>query len=174
MPQMQNNLYARTMELNLYWQSKPYEEIQMLAKNFIKTFPNEKRISAFYLMKSSIQHGLADETMKHIYTLIDLIGDDPVYYLYQSESFQYANANAHALQMLDSAICYMPYVIDLYSKKLDIYYSNLDYQACVHILHQIDTLCVLEDEDLTFFQTNYPKLNEYAPFNEWLRSKSML
>ena len=171
MPQMRNNLYARTMELNLYWQSKPYEEVQMLAKEFVKTFPNEKSISAFYLMKSSIQHGLADETMKHIYTLIDLTGDDPVYYLYQSEAYQYANATTHALQMLDSAIRYMPHVIDLYSRKLDIYYSNQNYQACVDLLYQIDSLCVLEDEDATFFQTNYSKLNEYAPFEEWVRGK---
>jgi len=169
MPQMQNNLYAKTMEMNLYWQSKSYEDVQTLAKGFIKMFPNEKPISAFYLMKSSILHGLADETMKHIYTLIDLIGDDPIYYLYLSEAYQQANATTLALQMLDSAICYMPLSIDLYSRKLDIYYSNYNYQACMDLVYQIDSLCVLEDEDAAFFQTNYPQLNGYAPFNEWLQ-----
>jgi len=171
MPQMQDNLYARTMELNLYSQSKSYEEMQTLSNKFTETFPNEKQISTFYLMKSSIRHGLADESKQHIDTLIGLVGDDPIYYCYQSEAFQQANATTFALQMLDSAIRYMPHIIDLYSRKLDLYYSEYNYQACMDLLHQIDSLCVLEREDIAFFQTNYPRLTEYAPFNKWLQSK---
>jgi len=172
MPQMQNNLYARTIELNLYSQSRSYEDVQILAKEFTKTFPNEKQICAFYLMLSSIQHGLADETVKHIYSLIDLIGDDPVYYVYQSRAFKETNANYLALQMLDSAIRYMPYLLDLYLNKLDIYYSDNNYQSCVDILYHIDSMFESGgEEDAVFFQKNYARLKEYAPFNEWLKLK---
>jgi len=172
MPQMQHNLYARTMELNLSSQSKSYEKTQALATEFVKTFPNQKQITSFYLIQSGIRHGLADETIQHIHTLIDLVGDDPIYYLYQSWAFQQANANVYALQMLDSAIRYMPHVIDLYLNKLDIYYSDYNYQSCVDLLYQMDILFESEGEDdATFFQTNYSQLKEYPPFNEWVLSK---
>ena len=174
MPQMQNNLYARTIELNLSTQNKSYEEVQMLAKEFVKTFPNQQQISAFYLMQSSIQHGLADETLNHIYTLIDLLGDDPIYYVYQSWAFREARSPDYELQMLDSAIHYMPYVFDLYLNKLEVYYSNYNYSACVDLLYQMDSIFESGgEEELEFFQTNYPKLKEYAPFNEWLQHNNL-
>jgi hypothetical protein len=172
MPQMQNNLYARTMELNLASQSKSYEEVQMLVKEFAKTFPNEQRTSTFYLIQSSIRHGLPDETLNHIHNLIALIGDDPIHYLYQSWAYQQANASVYALQMLDSAIRYIPYVFDLYLNKLDVYYADSDYEACVKLLYQMDTLFESAgEEDIAFFRTNYSKLAGYKPFIEWLQSK---
>ena len=172
MPQMQHNLYARTMELNLSSQSKPYETVKALTTVFEKTFPTQKQIAAFYLMQSGIRHGLADETMHHIHTLIDLVGDDPIYYLYQSWAFQQSNANVYALQMLDSAIRYMPHVIDLYLNKLDVYYSDYNYQSCVDLLYQMDSLFESGGEDdAVFFQTNYSQLKTYPPFNEWVQLK---
>jgi len=172
MPQMQNNLYARTIELNLSTQNKSYEEVQLLAKEFLKTFPNQKQIAAFYLMQSSIQHGLADETLNHIHNLIKLVGDDPIYYVYQSWAFKEARSPDYELQMLDSAIHYMPYVFELYLNKLEAYYSNNNYQSCVDLLYQMDSIFESGGkEELEFFQTNYPKLKEYAPFNEWLQGK---
>ena len=172
MPQMQDNLYARTMELNLASQNKSYEEVQMLAKKFAETFPSEKRISTFYLIQSSIRHGLPDETFNHINTLIDLIGDDPIHYLYQSWAFQQANANVYALQMLDSAIRYIPHVFGLYLNKLDLCYADYNYAACVNLLYQIDTLFESAgEEDATFFRTNYAELEKYKPFVEWVQSK---
>ncbi len=171
MPQMQENMYARTIEMNLSSLSQSYEEVQLLADKFEKTFPDEKRIAAFYLMQSSIQHGLVDETIKHIYTLIDLVGDDPIYYVYQAWAFQQANAGHYALQALDSAIHYMPHVFDLYLNKLDVYYFDYDYQQCVDLLYQMDSLFVSEDEDAAFFQVNYAQLKEFPPFNEWVQSK---
>ena len=171
MPQMENNLYARTMEMNLYSVSLPYEDMKVLTDEFEKTFPNEKRISVFYLMQNSIYNGLADETLKHIYSLIKMIGDDPIYYVYQAWSFQQANADILALEMLDSAITYLPHVFDFYLNKLDVYYFDYDYQSCVDLLYQIDTLFTPEDEDIEFFKTNYEQLNEYEPFNKWIKSK---
>lgn len=171
MPQMQENLYARTMELNLSSMSKSYEDMIKLTDDFEKTFPQEKRICVFYLMQSSIQHGLADETSEQIYTLIKLIGDDPIYYVYQAWAFQQANANNYALQMLDSAIHYIPHVFDLYLNKLDVYYFADNYRAFVDMLYQIDTLFSPEDEDVTFFRENYELLNRYEPFNKWVQSK---
>jgi hypothetical protein len=170
-PQMQENMYARTMEMNLSSLSKSYENMQALANEFAKTFPDEKRISIFYLMQSSIQHGLPNETIKHIYSLIDWVGDDPVYYLFQSWSFQHANAKDEALSVLDSAIRYMPYIFDLYVDKLDIYYSDYNYQECVKLLYQIDTRFVPKEEDVSFFKTKYPLLTEYEPFSQWLETK---
>jgi hypothetical protein len=171
MPQMQQNMYARTIELNLSSLNKPYEKLQTLADEFIKTFPDEKRICTFYLMQGSIQYGLVDETIKHIYTLIDLTGDDPIYYLYQSWAFQQANANHYALQTLDSAIHYMPHIFDLYLNKLNIYYSDYNYQECVKLLYQIDSVFMPVDEDINFFRLNYSRLNEYKPFNKWIEEK---
>lgn len=172
MPQMHDNMYARTIELNLSSLNKPYETLQRLADEFIQTFPDEKRICAFYLMQGSIQHGLVDETIKHIYTLIDSTGDDPIYYLYQAWAFQQANANHYALQVLDSAINYMPHIFDLYLNKIDIYYSDYDYQECVDILYHIDSLFTPVDEDIQFFRENYGLLNEYEPFNKWAEEKA--
>ena len=171
MPQMQNNMYARTIEMNLASLSKPYQNMQMLASEFEKTFPKEQRISVFYLMQSSIRHGLIDETTQHIYKLIDLLGDDPIYYVYQAWSFQQANVVQYALQMLDSAVHYMPYIFDLYLNKMDVYYSDSNYQACVDLLYQIDSLYVSHEEDVEFFQTNYTQLNQYEPFQIWKQSK---
>lgn len=170
-PQMQENMYARTMEMHLSSLSKSYENMQALADEFAKTFPDEQRISTFYLLQSSIQHGLPNETIKHIYTLIDWVGDDPIYYLFQSWSFQHANENDNALSVLDSAIRYMPYIFDLYVDKLDIYYFDYNYQECVKLLYQIDTRFVSKEEDASFFKTKYPLLTEYKPFNQWLETK---
>jgi hypothetical protein len=172
MPQMQENMYARTIEMNLSSLSKSYENMQALANEFAKTFPDEQRISTFYLVQSSIQHGLPNETIKHIYTLIDWVGDDPIYYLFQSWSFRHANANDDALSVLDSAIRYMPYIFDLYVDKLDIYYSDYNYQACVKLLYQIDTCFVSKEEDVSFFKTKYPLLTEYKAFSQWLETRN--
>jgi hypothetical protein len=173
MPQMNDNMYARTMELNLASMHKSYPEVQRLAKAFMLTFQDENRIAVFYLMQSSIRHGLVDETTNHIQTLIDLIGDDPIYYVYQAWSFQQINAFQYALQSLDSAMKYMPHIFDLYLNKLDVYYIQYDYPQCVALLHRIDSLFMPSDEDASFFQTNYPKLREYKPFNEWIAEKEV-
>jgi len=172
LPQKYDDLYARTMELNLASLNKSYENVQFLAENFEKTFPSQRAIYTFYLMQSSIRHGLADETTTHIHALISLIGDDPIYYVYQSWSYQYANANVYALQMLDSAIRYMPHIFDLYLNKLDIYYSDYDYQSCVNLLYEMDTLFESGGEgDAVFFKLNYPQLIGYEPFIKWIQSK---
>jgi len=171
MPQMQDNLYARTMEMNMYSMSRSYEEMKVLAGKFDERFPTEKRISVFYLMQSSIYHGLPDETLNYIYSLIDMIGDDPIYYVYHAWSYQQANADVYALERLDSAIHYMPHVFDFYLNKLDVYYFDYNYQACVDLLYQIDTLFAPEEEDVEFFKTNYEQLNQYEPFNKWIKSK---
>jgi hypothetical protein len=171
MPQMQDNMYARTIEMNLASLSKSYEVMQSLANKFIKTFPAEQRIAVFYLMQSSIQHALVDETLKHIYVLIDLLGDDPLYYLYQSWACQQANEHHCAMQTLDSVIRYMPHVFDLYLNKLDLYYSDYNYQECVRLLYRMDSLFLPDDEEVLFFKTNYPRLDEYRPFTEWLATK---
>jgi len=171
MPQMQTNLYAHTMEMNMYSMCKSYEDVKRLAAKFEAKFPDEKRVSIFYLMQSSINHGLVDETLNHIYSLIDILGDDPIYYIYQAWAFQEANANSYALQMLDSAICYMPHVFDFYLYKFDSYYYNSDYKSCVDLLYHIDTLFASEDEDVDFFVMNYEDLNKYEPFKEWVQSK---
>ena len=100
-----------------------------------------------------------------------MVGDEPIYYVYQAWAFQQANADIYALQMLDSAIAYIPHVFDFYLNKLDVYYFDYNYQACVDLLYKIDTLFAPEEEDVTFFKTNYEQLNEYEPFNEWIQSK---
>ncbi|MDR1878822.1 MAG: hypothetical protein LBQ64_04585 [Bacteroidales bacterium] len=171
MPQMRENMYARTMEMNLASLSRPYNDVRKLAEAFTKTFPDEPRTPTFYLMQSGIRHGLVNETVEHIQTLISLTGDDPIYYLYQAWLFEHTNEHQYALQSLDSAINYMPHIFDLYLNKLDIYYEYFQYEECMALLYRIDTLFMPPGEDASFFRTSYPQLTEHKPFNEWVKQK---
>lgn len=171
LPQMQDNLYARTLELRLASFTDKYDDMELLAEKFSKSFPNAKRTSSYYLMQNAIQQGIVDETINNIQTLIDIIGDDPIYYLYQAWAFQSANSPKYALESLDSAIHYIPGNIDLYINKMDIYYSDYDFENCVNLLYQIDALFSHSDNDVVFFSENYPLLQEFEPFNEWVESR---
>ncbi len=174
LPQMQDNLYARTLELRLASFTDEYEDMEMLAKQFNQSFPDEKRISTYYLMQNSIQQGIVDETINNIHTLIDLIGDDPIYYLYQAWAFQSANSPKHALESLDSAIHYIQGNIDLYINKMDVYYYDYDYDNCMNLLYQIDSLFSHSNNDVAFFSENYPLLKDYKPFVEWAETRQQL
>ena len=171
-PQMAHNLYARTMGLNLASMAKPYEEVQRLAADFSKTFPHETRIANFYLMQSAIYHGLADELINHIHELIAELGDDPIYYLYQSWAFQQADDKLLALQALDSAITYLPSIFDLYINKLDLYYDLKKHADCINMLYRIDYLFEPDEEDVAFMKTHYPDLLNEKNFAEWANSRN--
>lgn len=171
LPQMQDNLYARTLELRLASFTDKHEDMKILAEQFNQSFPDEKRIKTYYLMQNSIQQGIVDETINNIHTLIDLIGDDPIYYLYQAWAFQSANSPKHALESLDSAIYYIPGNIDLYINKMDIYYYDYDYENCMNMLYLIDALFSHSGNDVAFFSENYPLLQGYKPFNDWVESR---
>ena len=171
MPQMQDNLYARTMELRLASFNKEYDDVQTMAEQFDKSFPQHKATSTYYLMQSAIQQGIVDETIQHIYTLIDSLGDDPIYYLYQAWAFQSSNSFKFALEYMDSVMLYIPGNIGLYLNKMDIYYYDSDYENCVNLLYHIDSLFSRSDNDVLFFSKSYPLLKEYKPFIEWTESR---
>ena len=171
MPQMQDNMYARTMELRFASLMAEYADVQALAEQFDKSFPQAKRTSTYYLMQSTIQQGIVDETIQHIYTLIDSLGDDPIYYLYQAWVFQSSNSPKYALESLDSVIFYIPGNMGLYLNKMDIHYDNYDYENCVSLLYHIDSLFSQDEGDVHFFSESYPKLKEYKPFAEWTKSR---
>ena len=174
LPQMQDNLYARTLELRLASFTDKYEDMEILAEKFNQSFPDEKRISAYYLMQNSIQQGIVDETINNIHTLIALIGDDPINYLYLAWAYQSANASKFALEYLDSVIHYIPGNIDLYINKMDIYYYNYDYENCINLLYQIDSLFSHSDNDVVFFSENYPLLTDLEPFIQWTKTRQQL
>lgn len=171
-PQMKHNMYARTMGLNLASIAKSYEEVQTLAADFSNIFPDEDRISAFYLMQSAIHHGLIEESIAHIKELIAIVGDDPIYYVYQSWAFQQANENQFALESLDSAITYLPSIFDLYINKLDLYYDMKNYSECIHWLYRIDSLFEPNEEDAAFIKIHYPDLLHEKKFAEWEEKKN--
>ena len=171
MPQMQDNLYARTMELRLASFDKKYDDVQTMTEQFDKSFPQHKATSTYYLMQSAIQQGIVDETIQHIYTLIDSLGDDPIYYLYQAWAFQSSNSFKFALEYMDSVMLYIPGNIGLYLNKMDIYYYDSDYENCVNLLYHIDSLFSRSDNDVIFFSESYPLLKEYKPFIEWTESR---
>jgi hypothetical protein len=174
MPQMQDNLYARTIELRLASFTDKFEDMEALANRFEQSFPDEKRIAAYYLMQNAIQLGLPDETINQIHKLIEYIGDDPINYLYQAWAFQSANSPKYALESLDSAIHYISGNIGLYLNKMDIYYYNYDYENCVNLLYQIDSLFSHSENDIVFFSENYPLLQELDSFDEWIGSRKRL
>ena len=174
MPQMQDNMYARTMELRFASLTAEYAEVQALAEQFDKSFPQAKRTSTYYLMQSTIQQGIVDEAIQHILTLINSLGDDPIYYLYQAWVFQSSNSPKYALESLDSAILYIPNNIDFHLYKMDIYYDNYDYENCVNLLYHLDSLISQDEGDVPFFSESYPKLKEYKPFTEWINNRRQL
>ncbi|MDR0368169.1 MAG: hypothetical protein LBH82_03390, partial [Bacteroidales bacterium] len=151
MPQMQDNLYARTMELRLASFTDTYENMQALTAKFDRSFPRQKRISTYYLTESAIVQGLPDKAIEQIYALIELLGDDPVYYLYQAWAYQSAGGAELALISIDSAMQYIPGNMGLYLNKMDIYYYGYDFENCVNLLFLIDSLFSPGENDVAFF-----------------------
>ena len=70
-----NNLYGRTMKLNLASLSKSYEEVVAMSNAFLKAFGTEN-IAEFYQMQSAIQLGLTDKLSQHIDNLTNTLGND--------------------------------------------------------------------------------------------------
>lgn len=103
-------------------------------------------------MQSAIQLGLTDKLSQHIDNLTNTLGNDPIYFVYQSWTYQRAGQLEMALQTLDSAIAYMPQVYDLYHNQLDIYYETARYDDFVKLLYRIDTLFAPTGEDVPFLK----------------------
>ncbi|MDR1792291.1 MAG: hypothetical protein LBR36_02455 [Bacteroidales bacterium] len=161
-----NNLYARTIELNLMSNSKTYEQTHALAEQFIKDFPAQKRTATFYLLQSSIRHGLVDESIEHINTLRELLGETPLWNTYLAFSYQSANEFDYALQYLDSAIAQMPNY-SLYMSKLDVAYSAENYAKCMEAIMQSDALYSTDNADIIRYKQAYPKLSQSIDFQQW-------
>ncbi|HOR82598.1 MAG TPA: hypothetical protein PLF32_08075 [Bacteroidales bacterium] len=168
---IKNNLYGRTMKLNLASLSKSYEEVVAMSNAFLKSFPEQKNIAEFYQMQSAIQLGLTDKLSQHIDNLTNTLGNDPIYFVYQSWTYQRAGQLEMALQTLDSAIAYMPQVYDLYHNQLDIYYETARYDDFVKLLYRIDTFFAPTGEDVPFFEKTYPKLLKNKDFNTWKENR---
>ncbi len=167
-----NNLYGRTMLLNLASLSRNYNEVVVLSNEFLKTFPEQKKIAEFYQLQSAIKLGLIDELLHHIDNLTNMLGNDPIYFVYQSWTYQHIQQLEKALQTLDSAIFYMPQVYDFYHNQLDIYYKIEKYDDFVKLLYQIDNLFAPTSEDVPFFEKMYPKLLNNKEFEIWKENRS--
>ncbi len=166
------NLYGRTMQLNLASLHKEYEDVNILTKDFLSVFPHQKNSTEFYLLQSAIKHGLVDKAIKHADYLNSKLGNDPIYFVYQSWAYQHAGMNDKTLQCLDSAIHYMPQVYDFYHNKLDVYYQGENYPDFVKQLYVIDSLFSPTDEDIPFFEKNFPKVAETKEFKNWKENRS--
>ncbi|MBO4582033.1 MAG: hypothetical protein J5701_07105 [Bacteroidales bacterium] len=171
LPSMQNYAYARIMELNLACLQYEYDHVQTLATSFLKDFPQYKSTAAFYLMQSALRNGLVDETNTHIATLISLLGDDPIYYVYSAWAYQNADAYDYALQSLDSAINYLPGMFDLYIDKMDIYYTLHQYDKLTDILYLIDERFYAGQEDVSYFRKRYPSAEKNENFARWIQNR---
>ncbi len=162
-----NNLYARTMQLNLASLHQSYDDVMQLTKVFLKSFPDRQTISEFYLLQSAIKQGLVDSVLLHAHHLTQLIGPDPIYFVYLSWAYKHANRLDEHLQALDSAIFYMPQVYDFYHNKLDVFYETANYSEFVKELYAIDSIFAPTGEDIPFYDQTYPKLLEVKEYNEW-------
>lgn len=171
MPQMRKHPYARTLELNMACMRSDYDEVQALAQSYIKDFPHLESTATFYLMQSSQANGLVDETNKHIHKLIQLLGDDPIYYVYSAWGYQNAEAFDYALQSLDIAIAYLPGIFDIYINKMDIYYLMGEYDQLSKILFDIDQMFSSGEEDVPYFCKRYPKAVSSEPFTLWMNQR---
>ena len=166
-----NNLYGRTMQLNLASLYKEYEEVNQLTNDFLKVFPNQKCIAEFYLLQSAIKHGFPEKTMQHADYLNQVLGSDPIYFVYLSWTYQHAGLNDKTQQYLDSAIYYMPQVYDFYHNKLEVYYVENKYSDFVKQLGIIDSIFPPTNEDIPFFEKNYPKVAETKEFKIWKENR---
>lgn len=171
LPQMRNVPYARTLELNMACMRSDYDEVQALAQAYMKDFPHLESTATFYLMQSAQANGLVDETNKHIHTLIQLLGDDPIYYVYSAWGYQNAEAFDYALQSLDSAIAYLPGIFDIYMNKMDIYYLMGEFDQLSKILFDIDNLFSAGEEDVPYFCKRYPKAVSSEQFTLWMNQR---
>ncbi|MDR1459808.1 MAG: hypothetical protein LBI60_06310, partial [Bacteroidales bacterium] len=59
----------------------------------------------------------------------------------------------------------------LYMNKLNIYYTDYDYQQCMDLFYRMDSVFVFMDEDFSFFRMSFPLLEDYKPFNSWVEEK---
>ncbi len=171
LPSMQNYAYARIMELNLACIQYEYDQVHTMANSFLKDFPQYESTATFYLMQSALRNGLVDETNKHIETLIRLLGDDPIYYVYSAWSYQNAEAYDYALQSLDSAINYLPGMFDLYLDKMDIYYTLRQYDELTDILYTLDERFYAGQEDVSYFSKRYPLAGKNEKFAQWIQNR---
>ncbi len=169
-----NNLYGSTMQFNLASLHLPYDEVHALAKDFLSKFPQHKHITEFYLLQSAIVNGLVDKVEYHNQNLQPLLGFDPVYFVYKSWALNHANRLEESLQMLDSAIFYMPQVYDFYHNKLDIYYELRKYNEMLTHLYVIDSIFAPTDKDVPFIEKSYPELLKLKAFDEWKSQRLFL
>lgn len=168
-----NNLYARTMQLNLASLHQSYDEVKHATKDFLRIFPDKQNISEFYLLQSAIKQGLADNVIFHVDNLTQTIGADPVYFVYLSWTYKHANRLEEALRTLDSSIFYMPQVYDFYHNKLDIYYETKNYSGFIQELYVIDGVFAPTEEDIPFYDKTYPKLLDIKEYNEWKLNRAI-
>ena len=167
-------MYANVLNLNLSSITDDYENVKTTADQFVKKFPDENRIATFYLMQSAIGNGLVEEVSAQIDKMVNMFGNDPIYYVYLSWVFQNADAYDLALEAMDSAITYLPSLFDLYIEKMDIFYLQEQYSQIAEELNIIDELFLPGKEDDDYFSRRYPKARNNTAFKQWIDKRNYL
>ena len=174
LPQTKDLMYANVLNLNLSSITDDYENVKTTADQFVKKFPDEDRIATFYLMQSAIGNGLVEEVSAQIDKMVNMFGNDPIYYVYLSWVFQNADAYDLALEAMDSAITYLPSLFDLYIEKMDIFYLQEQYSQIAEELNIIDELFLPGKEDDDYFSRRYPKARNNTAFKQWIDKRNYL
>ncbi|MBO4739821.1 MAG: hypothetical protein J5606_09740 [Bacteroidales bacterium] len=174
LPQEQNNLYARVLDLKLASLLYNYDEFEEYADKFKQNFTTEERIADFFLIHSSMTNGLVEETQNNINNLVRQCGFDPIYYLYMSQVFFNVDAYDFALQTLDSAIVYLPGLFDLYVEKMNIYYALEDYQKLTETILEVDNLFLPMPEDVENYSKHFAKAVKSPYFQEWIEKRKSM
>ncbi len=174
LPQEQTNLYARVLDLKLATYLYDYDEFEDYAAKFKQDFSDEERIADFFLIHSALSNGLVEETQNNVVSLSEKCGFDPIYYLYISQVFFNVEAYDYALQMLDSAITYMPGVFDLYVEKMDIFYTLKDYQRLTETIFEVDKLFLPMPEDVESYSNHFAEAVSSPYFQEWIAQRQSM
>ena len=161
------NIYARAMRLNLISQSQSYDSLQKACKLFLQQFPEHNATTSFFSLQNAISHGMMPEVRKHCDELGRDIGYDPIFFLYLAWGYKAYGDLASSLRMLDSLTTYIPVQYDFHNYKLDIYYEQHDAAGFIRQMDSIDSLFSASDEDIPYYEENYPEMKNHPEFKAW-------
>jgi hypothetical protein len=162
-----NNLYARAMRLNLLSQSQPYDSLLSACRDFLVMFPEKTATTSFFCLQNAISHGMMPEVRQHCDELGRAIGYDPIFFLYLAWGYKAAGDPESSLRMLDSLTAYIPVQYDFHNYKLDLYYDQQDITGFIRQMEWIDSLFSASDEDIPYYEENYPDMKNRPEFKAW-------
>lgn len=162
-----NNIYAKTLKMNLIHKNQTLDSLKKYCKHFLKIFPEHKETAIFYCLQSAVNQGNIGEVEKYCDTLEKITGSDPLFFLYYAWTYKAANDYPSSLKMLDSLTSHIPTIYFFYNYKLDLYYAMKDVEGFVNQLNEIDKLFESSENDVPFYENTYPDMKTQSAFIEW-------